>query len=121
VASVGDARNFANGRQLAAWLGLVPRQHSSGGKTTLLGISKRGDTYLRSLLVHGARAVVRCVKEKNGRTEDWLNGLLSRRNTNVAVVALANKNVRIVWALLACDREFEADYRRAEVNGRSDS
>jgi len=88
--------------KLAAWLGLVPRQHSSSGKSTLLGISKRGDNYLRMLLVHGARAVVRYVKEKSGRTKNWLNGLLSRRNTNVAV---ANKNVRIVWALLAHGRE----------------
>lgn len=115
VASIGDAGSFANGRQLAAWLGLVPRQHSSGGKSTLPGISKRGDNYLRMLLVHGARAVVQYVKEKRGRTENWLNGLLSRRNTNVAVVALANKNVRIVWALLAHGREFEADYSSAEV------
>jgi len=92
VASIGDAKSFSSGRQLAAWLGLVPRQHSSGGKPVLLGISKRGDTYLRSLLVHGARAVVRYVKDKSGRTEDWLHGLLSRRNTNVAIVALANKN-----------------------------
>lgn len=94
VASIGDAKSFSSGRQLAAWLGLVPRQHSSGGKSVLLGISKRGDTYLRSLLVHGARAVVRYVKDK----EDGLHGLLLRHNTNVAIVELANKNVRIVWA-----------------------
>ncbi|EJE3221913.1 IS110 family transposase [Salmonella enterica] len=110
VASIGDAKNFSSGRQLAAWLGVVPRQHSSGSKLALMGISKRGDNYLRALLIHGARAVVRYVKEKRGRTENWLNELLSRRNTNVAVVALANKNVRIVWALLAHDREFETDY-----------
>ncbi|OTA13994.1 transposase [Xenorhabdus vietnamensis] len=114
VASVGDASHFANGRQLAAWLGLVPRQHSSGGKSTLRGISKRGDKYLRTLLIHGARAVVRYAKEKTERTGNWLNALLSRRNINVAVVALANKNARIVWALLAHDREFETDYGRPE-------
>ncbi|MDE9566863.1 IS110 family transposase, partial [Xenorhabdus bovienii] len=89
VASVGDARHFATGRQLAAWLGLIPRQHSSGGKSTLQGISKRGDNYLQTLLIHGARAVVRYVKEKTGRTENWLNSLLSRCNPNIAVVALA--------------------------------
>ena len=103
IASVGDARNFANGRQLAAWLGLVPKQHSSGGKTNLQGISKRGDTYLRTLLIHGARAVIRHIERKaNG--QGWLGKLLGRRNKNVAAVALANKNARIAWALLAHDR-----------------
>ena len=108
VATVGDARSFENGRQLAAWLGLVPRQHSTGGKPVLLGISKRGDTYLRRLLIHGARAVVRVAEQRVDRTGNWLNRLLQRRNTNVAVVALANKNARIVWALLAHDRQFQA-------------
>jgi transposase len=110
VASVGDAKNFANGRQMAAWLGLVPRQHSSGGKPALLGISKRGDSYLRTLLVHGARSVVRYAEGKTNPAADWLKSLLARRNTNVAVVALANKNARIAWALLAHDREFRSDY-----------
>jgi transposase len=110
VASVGDAKNFANGRQMAAWLGLVPRQHSSGGRPTLLGISKRGDSHLRMLLVHGARSVVRYAEGKTNPAADWLRSLLSRRNTNVAVVALANKNARIAWALLAHDREFRSDY-----------
>ena len=76
VASIGNAKNFVNGRQLAAWLGLVPRQHSSGGKSVLLGISKRGDTYLRTLLIHGARAVIRFAENKPSTT--WLNKLLSR-------------------------------------------
>lgn len=115
VASVGDAKNFANGRQMAAWLGLVPRQHSSGGKPTLLGISKRGDSYLRTLLVHGARSVVRYAEGKTNPTADWLKSLLARRNTNVAVVALANKNARIAWALLAHDREFRSDYAPARA------
>ena len=111
VASVGDASNFDNGRQLAAWIGLVPRQHSSGGKPTLLGISKRGDGYLRTLLVHGARAVLRFTKDKTDRTSCWLNNLTARRHANVAAVALANKNARIVWALLKhAQREFRADY-----------
>lgn len=109
VASVGDAKSFHNGRQLAAWLGLVPRQHSSGGKPTLLGISKRGDVYLRTLLIHGARAVVR-VAERKTETDPWLKQLLARRHKNVATVALANKNVRIVWALLAHGRDYQSDY-----------
>ena len=108
VASIGDAKNFDNGRQLAAWLGLVPRQHSSGGKQNLLGISKRGDTYLRTLLIHGARSVVRVAEHKEPDT--WLRRLLARRNKNVAAVALANKNARIVWALLAHGRDYRSDY-----------
>lgn len=112
VASVGDARNFKNGRQLAAWLGIVPRQHSTGGKSTLLGISKRGDTYLRTLLIHGARAVIRAAERKPD-TDPWLKNLLARRNKNVAAVALANKNARTIWALLANDREYNAHYARA--------
>ena len=111
VASIGDARNFENGRQLAAWLGIVPRQHSTGGKSTLLGISKRGDTYLRTLLIHGARAVIRGAEHKPG-ADPWVRSLLARRNKNVAAVALANKNARTIWALLAHDREYEAHYVR---------
>ena len=110
VASIGDAKHFADGRQLAAWLGLVPRQHSSGGKQTLLGISKRGDTYLRTLLIHGARAVIRVAERKTDHVASWLAGLMGRRNKNVAAVALANKNARVVWALLAQDREYKANY-----------
>ena len=110
VASIGDAKHFADGRQLAAWLGLVPRQHSSGGKQTLLGISKRGDTYLRTLLIHGARAVIRVAERKTDHMASWLAGLIGRRNKNVAAVALANKNARVVWALLAQDREYKTNY-----------
>ena len=110
IASVGDAKSFKNGRQLAAWLGLVPRQHSSGGKQTLLGISKRGDSYLRTLLIHGARAVLRVAERKAQHANSWLAGVMGRRNHNVAAVALANKNARIVWALLAQEREYEANY-----------
>jgi transposase len=112
VATIGDARNFKNGRQLAAWLGIVPKQHSTGGKSTLLGISKRGDTYLRTLLIHGARAVVR-IAENRPNADPWLKRLLARRNKNVAAVALANKNARTLWALLAHDREYVPDYRVA--------
>jgi len=113
VASVGDARSFDNGRQMAAWMGLVPRQHSSGGKPTLLGISKRGDTYLRTLLIHGARSVVRVAERKVAAGDSWIKRLLGRRNPNIAAVALANKNARTVWALLAHDRSYEADYGMA--------
>jgi transposase len=108
VASVGDARNFKNGRQLAAWLGLVPKQHSTGGKTRLQGISKRGDGYLRTLFIHGARAVVKHAESKPGRNA-WLTKLMGRAHTNVASVALANKNARIAWALLAREEKFRGD------------
>jgi len=110
VASIADANSFANGRQLSAWLGLVPRQHSSGGKPALLGISKRGDLYLRTLLIHGARSAILAAQRKAVNTNVWLAGLLGRRHPNVAAVALANKNVRTVWALLAHGREFRPNY-----------
>ena len=109
VATVGDAKNFANGRQLAAWLGVVPRQNSSGGKNLLLGISKRGDNYLRTLLIHGARSVIYSAERKTNEV-GWLAKLLHRRNANVAAVALANKTARIVWALLAQNREYQPGY-----------
>ena len=108
VASIGDARTFKSGRQLAAWLGLVPRQNSSGGKERLLGISKRGDTYLRTLLIHGARAVLFHRMRQIEHRDGWLMKLKTRRNANVAAVALANKNARVVWALLAHQREYTA-------------
>lgn len=112
VASLGDASNFKDGRQVSAWLGLVPRQHCSGGKQNLLGISKRGDTYLRTLLIHGARSVIyhAPAKEHSGAACSWVNNVVQRRNKNVAAVALANKNARIVWALLAHDRPYQAGY-----------
>lgn len=106
VASIGDASCFKDGRQLAAWLGLVPRQHSSGGKQTLLGISKRGDSYLRTLLIHGARSVIRVAQSKASYAGSWLAKLLERRSTNVAAVALANKNARVAWALLTRGTEY---------------
>lgn len=109
VASIGDIRTFRNARQLSAWLGLVPRQDSSGGQTRLLGISKRGDSYLRKLLIHGARAVLSRLKRRPGDA-DWRTRLLARRPANVAAVALANKNARIVWALLARDRDYHPGY-----------
>ena len=109
VASVGDAKSFKNGRQLAAWLGIVPRQHSTGGKPKLLGISKRGDAYQRTLLIHGARAVIRMAEHKPN-VDPWLKRLMARRNKNVAAVALANKNARTIWALLTHDREYSPSY-----------
>ncbi len=108
VAAVGDAKVFKNGRQLAARLGLVPKQHSSGGRNRLLGISKRGDRYLRTLLIHGARSVVsRCDTKQDARSR-WLFAVKQRRGANRACVALANKNARIVWALLARDETYRA-------------
>ena len=113
VASIGNAKNFKNGRQLAAWLGLVPRQHSSGGKQNLLGISKRGDSYLRTLLIHGARAVLRVAERKESFSGSGLAGVMARRNPNVAAVAQANKTARIICALLAHDRKYDAHYGMA--------
>jgi transposase len=106
VCAIGDGKQFKRGRDLAAWLGLTPRQHSSGGKDRLLGISKRGDAYLRTLLIHGARAVLRVSGEKDDPRSRWLQSLCSRRNKNIAAVALANKNARIVWALLTKKTDF---------------
>lgn len=100
IAAVGDGREFKNGRHMAAWLGLVPRQHSSGDRRILMGISKRGDQHLRTLLVHGARAVVRTAANKTDPFSGWLNALKERRGMNRATVAVANKNARIIWALL---------------------
>jgi transposase len=110
VASIVDARSFDNGRQVSALLGLVPRQHSSGGKAKLLGMSKRGDAYLRTLLIHGTRSAMLAAQRKTENTNVWLANLLKRRHPNIAAVALANKNVRAVWAMLAHGREFQADY-----------
>jgi transposase len=115
VVAVSDAKNFDNARQLAAWTGLVPRQNSSGGKNVLLGISKRGDTYLRTLLIHGARSVICAFQRKKNKVDGWLGALLARRNPNVVAVALANKNARIVWAMLAHGREFRPDYTSAKA------
>jgi transposase len=109
VAAIGDIRQFKNGRELSAWLGLVPRQCSTGGKPRLLGISKRGDVYLRQLLVHGARSVVQRVDGKSDQRSRWLQELLKRRNKNVAIVALANKIVRTAYALLANNTEYCTD------------
>jgi len=100
VATVGDPKQFKSGRQFAAWLGLVPQQRSSGGKERLRGISKRGDGYIRRLLVHGARAIVGWRKRSATHKTPWIERLLARRPTNVATVAYANKLARIAWAVM---------------------
>ncbi len=110
VASVGDAKSFKNARQVPAWLGMVPRQNGTGGKVALGRISKRGDVYLRTLLIHGARSVIRQFERKPDQADGWLKKLLARRHKNVAAVALAAKNARIAWALLAHERTYQSDY-----------
>jgi transposase len=103
VATIGDPHVFDSGRGFAAWLGITPGQHGTGGKQRLLGITKRGDSYLRKLFIHGARAIV--AAHRPG-TNAWLDGLLARRPKNVAVVAVAHRNARVVWALLASGAHY---------------
>jgi transposase len=103
---MGEASSFKSGREFAAFVGLVPRQGGTGGKVKLLGIIKRGDTYLRTLLIHGARAVMFRAKDKGS----WSESLLQRRPTNVAIVAMANKMARTAWAILAHGRECQKGY-----------
>ncbi|MGC1361328.1 MAG: IS110 family transposase [Silvibacterium sp.] len=109
VAAISNGHAFENGRQFSAWLGLVPRQNSSGGKSRLLGISKRGDPYLRTLLIHGARSVVYRAKAKTDKRSLWINDKQQRLGTSKACVAVANKNARIICSLIAREQE----YRRA--------
>ncbi len=106
VAAMGDPKSFKSGREFAAWLGLVPRHTGTGGRIRMLGISKRGDTYLRTLLIHGARSVIVNSKQPSA----WVTNLTQRRAANVAVVALANKMARTIWALLAHERAFQKGY-----------
>jgi transposase len=106
LATIGDAKVFRSGREFAAWLGLVPRQSGTGGRVRLLGISKRGDPYLRTVLIHGARAVM----THNKAPPEWVRQVAERRPKNVAIVALANKMARTIWALLAHQREYEPLY-----------
>lgn len=102
VATMGDPASFKNGREFAAWLGLAPRQTGTGGRIRQLGISKRGDAYLRTLLMHGARALVARTKQST-----WIPGLLARRPYSVVVAAVANKLARILWGVLATGRSYE--------------
>ena len=113
VASVVDADQFASGRQFAAWLGLVPQQRSSGGKERLGRISKRGDGYIRQLLIHGARAVVGWRRRSSAVRDGWIAGLLQRRPFNVATVALANKSARIAWAIMKTGNRYNPRLARA--------
>ncbi len=106
--ALGDGTAFKNGRQVAAWLGLVPKQHSTGGKTVLLGISKRGDRYLRTLLIHGARSVVRYADNKDDRLSRWVVRIKTEKGFNIATVALANKLARIAWAMLYRGTDYRA-------------
>jgi transposase len=112
LAAIGDGSAFAKGRDLAAWLGLTPRQHSTGGKTKLLGISKRGNGYLRKQLIHGARAAMPHLAAKPNHLGAWLQNMLTRAHPNVVVVALAAKLARIAWAVLRHEEDFD---RRAPV------
>jgi transposase len=110
AATVGDAKSFKNARQVPAWLGMVPRHEGTGGHVKLGKISKRGDVYLRTLLIHGARSVIRQVERKPDGADESLKKLIARRNKNIAAVALAAKNARIAWALLAHERSYYDDY-----------
>ena len=110
IASLGSGRQFKRGREASAWVGIVPGQHSSGGKDKLLGISKRGDAYLRTLLIHGARSVVKTCKDKDDVLSRWVQSLCNRRNKNVAAVALANKTMRLAWALLTSEADYDPQY-----------
>src|ERR1700720_3163701 len=107
IAAIGDG-SFKNGRHLAAWLGLVPRQHSSGDRKVMMGITKRGSQHLRTLLVHGARAVVRTAVRKTDSRSVWVNELRQRRGYNRATVAVANKNARVIWAVLTSGEPYRA-------------
>ncbi|WP_420869910.1 IS110 family transposase [Bradyrhizobium septentrionale] len=104
VASAGNASQFRRAKDLAAWLGLVPREHSTGGKTTLLGISKRGNHYLRRLLIYGARSCVMHLNRTSNRLGSWLTGLEKRMHTNKVTVALAAKIARVAWVILYAAR-----------------
>jgi transposase len=109
VATVGDVKQFANGRQMAASLGLTPKQDSSGGKERLLGISKRGDAYLRTLLIHGARSMIRTAKAKNDPLSRWVTKIAATRHPNIAAVALANKTARIAWAMMNNGTDYQPE------------
>jgi transposase len=113
VATMGSGTQFKRGRQMAASLGLTPRQHSSGGKERLLGISKRGDVYLRSLLIHGARSVIIHAKHKEDGLSRWVTALAARRHINVAAVAMANKTARMAWVMMAKEVDYDPELAAA--------
>jgi len=107
VASLGTGQEYRKGRDFAVTLGLTPKHHGTGGKDRILGMSKRGDAYLRTMLIHGARSAVRTAKGKDDPLSSWINKLLERRHSNVVVVALANKTALLAWALVRNDREYD--------------
>jgi transposase len=109
LATVGNGDQFSKGRQMAASIGLTPKQFSSGGKDRLLGISKRGDAYLRSILIHGARSTIAHAKDKDDRLSVWMTDLAKRRHPNIAAVALANKTVRMAWAMMQSDSDYNPE------------
>jgi transposase len=109
LATVGNGDQFSKGRQMAASIGLTPRQFSSGGKDRLLGISKRGDAYLRSILIHGARSTIAHAKDKEDQLSVWMTDLAKRRHPNIAAVALANKTVRMAWAMMQSDSDYNPE------------
>lgn len=117
--AIGNAQVFKNGREFSAYLGLVPRQHSSGGKSIVLGISKRGDSYLRGLIIHGCRSVLKTVLQKKQKSslldfqDKWILDKLERRGFNKACVALANKKARVIWSLLAHGKEYQRNFKKA--------
>jgi transposase len=110
---LSNPKLFKNGRHFAAYLGLVPRQHSSGGKDKLLGISKRGDSYIRSLLIHGGRSVVKYASKKNDKRSQWICKLHDRAGYNCTTVAVANRNARIAFSLIKNELEYKVDYKNA--------
>jgi len=110
IATVGDARQYHKSRQMAAAIGITPKQHSSADRDRLLGISKRGDVYLRTLMIHGARAVVARAKDKDDRLSRWVTGIATKRHPNVAAVALANKTARMAWAMLRHETDYDPDF-----------
>ena len=110
MACIGDINLFRNGRHLSAFLGLVPKQYSSGNKQKLLGISKRGNVYVRTLLIQGAKSAVRVAANKEDHKSKWINAVKERRGSNIAAVALANKTVRTIWAILKNGKNYELNY-----------
>lgn len=117
VATVGDFKQFKNGAQFGAWIGLTPRQHSSGGKSNLGGITKRGDTYLRTLLIQGAKSAVMTAHRRQDKISQWAVALRERSGWQKAVVALANKNARILWAVMTRGEAFDADHLSVKPAG----
>jgi len=115
LAAIGDVRLFESGRELSAWIGLVPCQHSTGVKDTLLGISKRGDIYIRQLLIHGARSVMAWLNKKSDRTSQWAKELKDRRHPNIATVVMANKMVRTAYALLKKNESYKMDHVPVQI------